>query len=124
MNIPPIDYKEFYLNYQIDYWSYKIAMLKNVFDNFHEVKNTIYKGLTDTNDEDFLLMIKTDLHFLYFQVIEALFELIFALEKGDERYIWFHMSFPDGNHYNRIKSIAFFEIFLKMQSKYCCKNYK
>jgi len=106
MNYPPINYKEFYLNYQTDYWGYKIAMLKNSLDNFKVAKNTIYSGLEDTNDDDCLLMIKTEIHFLYFQIIETLFELIFALEERAEEYLWYSLSFPTANNYNKIKDIA------------------
>jgi len=106
MNIPPFNYLEFYKNYQVDYWSYKIGILKNSLDNFDEVKETFYKNLQDTIDKDCILMIKTDLHFIYFQIIEALFELIFALEKMDERNLWYYLSFPESNHYDRIKKIA------------------
>jgi hypothetical protein len=106
MHIPPFNYLEFYKNYQVDYWNYKIGILKNSLDNFDEVKETFYKNLQDTIDKDCILMIKTDLHFIYFQIIEALFELIFALEKMDERNLWYYLSFPEINHYDRIKKIA------------------
>jgi hypothetical protein len=51
-------------------------------------------------------MLKTDIHYLYFQMVEALFELIFALQKKDDPNLWYYLSFADKNNYKKISDIA------------------
>lgn len=106
MRIPPYKFLEYYKLYNLDYWPSKIAFLKNSIENFNEVKSILYKGLDEPNENNFLLSLKTDLHFLYFQMVETLFELIFALENYDDKNLWHYLSFSDRNNYNKIKEIA------------------
>jgi hypothetical protein len=46
------------------------------------------------NEKEFHLMLKYELHFTYYHQAEALFELIFALEKviSESKYVWLEMS--------------------------------
>lgn len=105
MIIPPFNYKDFYRKYQVDYWLYKIVSLKNIFDNFDLVKNILYKDITDTDDDSLKLMLKTEIHFTYYQIIETLFELIFALQK-DPELLWYYISFSRFKSYEKIEKIA------------------
>ena len=104
--LPPFDYKMFYEKYQVDYWGFKIQILKNIIDDFQNLKSSILSNITDINDSDAILTIKTDLHFTYFQMIESLFELIFAIEYFDEENIWHYISFSKLDNYNKIKELA------------------
>jgi len=56
--------------------------------------------------DNFRLMLKIELHFFYYQIAEALFELIFALENKDEKNIWETISFSGFSTYDKIKSIS------------------
>ena len=51
-------------------------------------------------------MLKIELHFFYFQIAEALFELIFALDSKDEKNIWATISFSGFSTYDKIKAIS------------------
>lgn len=84
--------KEFYKTYDPDYWLYKIGLLKNCHDNFDGIKKSLSNGLNEIVDEDYKRMIRTEMHFLYFQMVETLFEIIFAISKHDGRNLWLELT--------------------------------
>ena len=103
-----LDLLSFYKRYNIDYWVAKLGLLKNSLDNFAELKNYIHKDIIEPEDASTILMLKTDLHFLYYQMVEALFELIFALQAGDERNLWGYISFSNSRkNFKEIEKIFF-----------------
>jgi len=87
--------KEFYRMYDPDYWLYKITLLKNAHDSFNEIEDTLTKNINEAAPEDYKRMIRTELHFLYFQMIETLFEIIFALKNNDNRDLWAALTFSN-----------------------------
>lgn len=98
--------KEFYQKYDPDYWLYKIILLKNSHDNFDALKPTLTKNTKETIDDDFRRVIRTELHFLYFQMIETLFEIIFAIYEKDNRDLWTSLTFSDyRENYKRISEL-------------------
>lgn len=100
---------EFYRLYPIDHWIYKANMLKNLIENFDSVKEIILKDLEDVIENDCINMLKAEIHFNLFQIIETLFELIFALEKRDDNNLWLYLSLTQSTskeRYKRIKSIS------------------
>lgn len=98
---------EFYKHYPIDHWIYMARMLKNLIENFDSVKEIILKNLIDVVDKDCINMLKAEIHFTYFQIIEALFELIFALENRKDKLLWFYISFsPYKKNFRRIGKVA------------------
>lgn len=105
MNLPPFDYLSFYKEYNLDYWASKIALLKNSYEHFDKIKEYIHLELSEPDDEKTMLMLKTDLHYLYFQMVEALFELIFALQYRDDKNIWYYISFSGKNNYKKMSEI-------------------
>jgi hypothetical protein len=102
--------KNFYKRYPVDHWLYKLNYLKNSIDNFDQIKDLIYKDLKDTKDDDCLLMFKTEIHFTYFQIVETLFELIFAFIKDNDLFLWLNLSITNRRKINKhlaiIKKIA------------------
>lgn len=86
--------KEFYRSYDPDYWLYRISMLKNCHDNFDNVKKILTEGIEEVIDDDYKRVLRTELHFLYFQMVETLFEIIFAL-KHDNRDLWIALTFSN-----------------------------
>lgn len=102
--------KNFYKRYPVDHWLYKLNYLKYSLENFDQIRDIIYKDLHDTKDEDCFLMFKTEMHFTYFQIIETLFEMIFALIKDNDLYLWLNLSITNrskiNNHLAIIKRIA------------------
>lgn len=99
--------KEFYETYNPDYWLYKISLLKNCHDNFDSIKDTLNDDLSDVIDDDYKRMLRTEMHFLYFQMIETLFEIIFAVSKHDNRNLWLALTFSDWqNNYNDIAKLS------------------
>jgi hypothetical protein len=105
--------KEFYKTYNPDYWLYKISLLKNCHDNFDHAKEVLTKDLPDVVDEDYKRTLRTELHFLYFQIVETLFEIIFAVSKHDNRHLWLALTFSNDRQcgfysdtYEQIKQLS------------------
>lgn len=104
---------EFYRAYEPDYWLYKIAFLSNAHKDFGKVKQLLTSDLADVNEEDFKRMLRTEMHFLYFQMVETLFEIMFAMSQHDNRNLWVALTFSNerdtdfySNAYAEIKSLA------------------
>lgn len=93
VNNPQVLESEFYREYNFDYWLYKINLLKSTHNNV--LSEELKKEIQDFNEEQFKRMLRTELHFLYFQMTETLFEIIFALAKHDNRYLWLALSFSN-----------------------------
>ncbi len=99
--------KEFYKTYNPDYWLYKISLLKNCHDNFDSVKDTLNDDLSDVVDDDYKRALRTEMHFLYFQMVETIFEIIFAISKHDNRNLWLALTFSNWqNNYNDIAGLS------------------
>lgn len=99
--------KEFYKTYNPDYWLYKISLLKNSHDDFDNVKNVLKNDLGDVVDDDYKRTLRTEMHFLYFQMVETLFEIIFAVSKHDNRDLWLALTFSNWqNNYNEIAKLS------------------
>lgn len=87
--------KEFYRMYDPDYWLYRIMLLKNSHDDFDQLKSSLTKNTEEVIDKDFRRVMRTELHFLYFQMIETLFEIIFAVSRHDNRDLWVALTFSN-----------------------------
>ena len=103
---PPYKYLEFYKKYNLSYWSSKIALLSNSNEHYDKIKDTLNQLMDEPDHSNFKLMLKIELHFFYYQIAEALFELIFALENEDEINIWETISFSSFSTYDKIKAIT------------------
>lgn len=103
---PPYNYLEFYQKYNLSYWANKIALLHNSFISYEKVRDVLNKEIDKPNDDEFLLMLKIEIHFMYYQISEALYELIFALEKSDEKKLWKQISVSKFENYPKIKAIS------------------
>ncbi len=98
---------EFYKRYPIDHWIYKVTIFKNIIDNYNSVSAIILGDLVDVIDKDCINMLKAEIHFTYFQIIEALFELIFALEKRKDKLLWLFLTIsPFQTNFRRITKIS------------------
>lgn len=105
--------KEFFRTYDPDYWLCKIVLLKNSNDNYSKIYKNLKTDLPEINDELFKRMTRTEMHFLYFQMIESLFEIIFAIIEHNNRDLWLALTFSNdkkteyySNCYNKIKDFA------------------
>jgi hypothetical protein len=105
--------EEFYRTYDPDYWLYRISLLRNAHENFGDIKKFLLEDLAEVSDEDYKRMIRTEMHFLYFQMIETLFEIIFAVAHHDNRNLWVALTFSNdkdttfySNAYSEIKDLA------------------
>ena len=87
--------KSFFKNYNIDYWLYKICILKECHDNSNKVFDIITKDLIDTDIEDFRKILRLELHFLYFHLIETLFTLYFNVCKFPNTQLWLALAFSN-----------------------------
>ncbi len=87
--------KEFCKTYDPDYWLYKISLLKNCHDDFENTKEVLTKDIGDVVDDDYKKMLRTEMHFLYFQMIETLFEIIFAIAKHDNKNLGLALTFSN-----------------------------
>jgi hypothetical protein len=107
MSVPYQIQKEFYQNYNPDHWLYKISRLKNCHDEYDKIKEILKKNLIDVDDEDYRRSLRTEMHFLYFQIVETLFEIIFAVSKYDNRDLWHTLTFSDWrNNYKDISDLS------------------
>jgi len=98
---------DFYKFYPSDHWKYKATMLKNILEKYEEVEDILNLGIIDVIEEDYKKMLKVEIHFTYFHMVEALFELIFALEKLDDKKLWLYLSISRGDQLKeRIPKIA------------------
>ncbi|MBN1162496.1 hypothetical protein JXA34_01990 [Patescibacteria group bacterium] len=99
--------REFYRTYDPDYWLYKIQLLTSTHDNFDKLKGDLAEDFKDFSDEDFKRMLRTELHFLYYQMTETLFEIIFALMQHDNWDLWLALTFSNDSktkYYSRTYS--------------------
>jgi hypothetical protein len=91
-NKPEIFYKEF----PYKYWLYKAEMLYKMIGDDESLLHDSDGNLEALggNEKEFKQMLKYELHFTYYHQAEALFELIFALEKviNDSKYVWLELS--------------------------------
>src|SRR5437016_9591707 len=83
----PFDLKDFYLYYSHNYFQIKRTLLQNLLGDLNG-----YAGMFNENPmvsvEDLKSSLKLEIRGTYFQAIETLFELLFALEKQDDEEIW------------------------------------
>ncbi len=105
--------KEFFMSYDCDYWLHKIFMLKNCHDYYDEFEEHLNLGLENVDHDNYKKMLRTELHFLYFQMIETLFEIIFAVSAHDNRDLWIALTFSGDRQtdfysdaYRKIKDFA------------------
>jgi hypothetical protein len=92
--------KEFFSTYDEDYWLHKIFLLKNCHDQYDTLKEHLNQDLEDVDHDKYKKMIRTEIHFLYFQMIETLFEIIFAITSHDNRDLWIALSFSGDRQTN------------------------
>ncbi|QEE15418.1 hypothetical protein DSAG12_01243 [Promethearchaeum syntrophicum] len=91
--------KDFFQRYYLQYWITKAESLYYQLNNIKKFstffdENEYFKE-AESPEKPLQNMITFDLHFLKFQIIEALFSLIFALETSNEEEIWFNLSIPN-----------------------------
>jgi len=109
--------EEFYRTYDPDYWLYRISLFSNAHTRFEKVGQFLTEDLAEVSNEDFKRMLRTEMHFLYFQMVEALFEIIFAIAHHDNRNLWVALTFSNdkdtafySNAYSEIKDLALGEM--------------
>lgn len=99
--------KAFYKLYYPEYWLYKMRLLKNCHDHFDEVEKVLKADFDNFKKENYKRMLRAEIHFLYFQMVEALFEIIFAISIYDNREIWPRITFSKWkNNYKKIEELA------------------
>lgn len=86
----------FYKKFPYKYWLFKAEMLYNMIESgekdFHDKDGNI--EALGGNVKEYQQMLKYELHFTYYHQAEALFELVFALERvlHESEYVWLEMS--------------------------------
>lgn len=107
--------KQFYQSYNPNYWLYKITSLKNLHDNYDEIKKIMIMNLGEEklDDEEYKKMLRTEMHFLYFKIVESLFEIIFALSNHTSTELWIALTCSNidktnyySDCYNKIKDFS------------------
>ena len=97
----------FYKNYPSDFHIYLVTILKNILDN-NDCLPELLKGVEGINQDDVRKSIKIQIRAMYYQSIETLFELVFALErilknKNQREGLWYNLSnSPYKKNYERI----------------------
>jgi len=97
INDPEYLQKTFYSQYKPEHWFYRFELLRRCHEN-DATSTTLFENWKDEYcQEDLKKMLRIEMHFLYFQMVETLFELIFAISSHDSRELWLALSFS-GNH--------------------------
>ncbi|MFX1258160.1 MAG: tetratricopeptide repeat protein [Promethearchaeota archaeon] len=116
--------KDFYKSYFLSYWEVKIETLKYQINNFEEFNKSIVdkEEFSEIQNLDLKLrsVINFDIHSLLFQITEALFSTMFALENFDDEYLWFNLSFPKDSSE---RSFAVYDKISKFQNYYWVEQY-
>lgn len=73
----------FFSNFQINYFDYKQGSLRFLLDNYSKVG--LDKSILEYKDKDYITAIKSDIRQTYFQAIETVFEVFFALLPDKKR---------------------------------------
>ena len=89
--------RNFYKQYFLEYWEIKYEQLKEKFEKSNS--NHFNSGISEIENEEklekrFPTYLKFEIHNMKFQIIEALFSLMFALENGEDINLWFNLTFP------------------------------
>ncbi|MBO6585317.1 MAG: hypothetical protein JJ953_04370 [Gracilimonas sp.] len=82
----------FYKLYPYDFWLNKANMLKSKIDSKGSASDDIGISGYGSDQKRYQRMLNYELHFTYFQQVEALFELLFALQKKDDKHIWLYLN--------------------------------
>lgn len=106
----------FYKNYPADFHIYLVTILKNILDNKNHFQ-ALLKGVEGINEDDVKKTLKIQIRAMYYQSVETLFELIFAIErilknKNQRQGLWYTLSnSPYKQNYDRIsrKEFAFLD---------------
>lgn len=85
--------QDFYENYDTNLWIRKVTVLYNSVKKFDKLKNELLDGFTESNDEECINSLKLEIHFTYYQIVEALFNIIFAFRrpKIENDLLWHYL---------------------------------
>ena len=102
---------DFYKFYSVNHYIYKIDTLKTIIDNYERLKEDAFADIRYVREKDYILTLRADIRATYFQAIETLFEMIFALEPENGHFvdadIWLRLSTSDfKKNYRKINKIA------------------
>jgi len=107
----------FYKLYPYDFWLNKANMLKSKIDSKSTASDDIGMSGYGSDQERYQRMLKYELHFTYFQQVEALFELLFALQNKDDKHIWLYLSNSNWpKNFEKIKKIGNGELDIDSQT--------
>ena len=67
----------FFSHFQINYFDYKQCSLRYLLENYSKVG--LDKSIFEYQDKDYITAIRSDIRQTYFQAIETVFEVFFAL---------------------------------------------
>jgi len=96
-----------YKLYPYNHWVTKANMIKSKIDADATAYDDIGIFAHGSDNDRYQRMLKYELHFTYFQQVEALFEILFALQTLDDKHIWFHLSNANwSENYAEIRRIA------------------
>ncbi len=88
--------REFYSSYDPEYWHNLLDWLKYSHDNFDTLRDDFSRSREEkVNPDEFRKMIRCELHFLYFKMIETLFDIIFAVCSHNLKTLWLALNFSN-----------------------------
>ena len=104
----PSDAEEFfYLHYNPDHWLTRLALLRAGHDRLEEFRKLVPDDLPEVDQETMKRVLRAEVHFMYFQMVETLFELVFAAQRGDPRDLWRVLTLaPFRRNFERIRRWA------------------
>jgi hypothetical protein len=93
---------KFYGHYDFGRWNLRAQLLMSLHVNYDKlVAGDVFTTDELQNKSRFLAMVHSEMHFLYFQMVEALFNMVFALATHDEKDLWLALAFSGdrGTHF-------------------------
>lgn len=90
---------EFYGGYDYGRWNLRAQLLMSLHISYDKLAaDGVFTTDELKNKSRFLAMVHSEMHFLYFQMTEALFNMIFALALHEERDLWLALAFSGDWH--------------------------
>jgi len=90
---------EFYGGYDYGRWNLRAQLLMSLHISYDKLAaDGVFTTDELKNKSRFLAMVHSEMHFLYFQMTEALFNMVFALAQHDERDLWLALAFSGDRH--------------------------
>src|SRR4051812_11432456 len=89
---PVFGAKDFYSQFLSEHYLYKLTLLRNALANRSLTDESVASRIDAFDAASYRRSLQIEIHFTYFQIVESLFEMIFALEPLIDVDLWYNLS--------------------------------